>query len=147
MICWVNIVGPPICAAWPAQECGPLQCIYCRSGNFHVFHFSRISDFGTFHMFTVREFSFLFSSAIIIILFKRFANLSWRNLVKIKTSQILPDLQYYGSLKQNDPAALTKSERCMFFIKINIFCHFQLKIAIYSSFKWMKNINIIFHKG
>ena len=25
------------------------EMIYCRSGNFRVFNFSRISDFGTFH--------------------------------------------------------------------------------------------------
>ena len=45
--------------------------IYCRSGNFRVFKFSQISDFGTFHeVYTSRN----FSSAITIIIFARFLN-------------------------------------------------------------------------
>ena len=61
----------------------------CRSVNFRVFKFSRISDFGTFH----------FCSAIIIIIFVRYWNsrcLLLEKFVKIKTSRILPDLHYPG---------------------------------------------------
>ena len=48
--------------------------VYCRSGNFRVFQFSRISDFGLFTKFRIREFSFFFSSAIIIKNFAGFLN-------------------------------------------------------------------------
>ena len=37
---------------------------YCRCGNFCVFKFLRISDFGTFTKFKILDFLFLFSSAI-----------------------------------------------------------------------------------
>ena len=47
---------------------------YCRSGDFRVFKFSRISDFGTLHdNYNSRIFIF-FNSAIIIIIFARFLN-------------------------------------------------------------------------
>ena len=49
---------------WSQKDCPRDSGIwhYCRSGNFRVFKFSQISDFGTFH----------FCSAIIIIIFARF---------------------------------------------------------------------------
>ena len=48
------------------------HAIYCRSGNFRVLKFSQITDFGTFTKFRILEFSFFFSSTIIIIFFARF---------------------------------------------------------------------------
>ena len=63
-------------------------CTVLISGNFRVFKFWRISDFGTFH--EVCEFSFT--------LVARFNN-NFREILEVanlsfKTSRILPDLQY-----------------------------------------------------
>ena len=44
------------------------------TGNFRVFKFARISDFGTFHEVIIHEFAYFLSSAIVTIIFARFLN-------------------------------------------------------------------------
>ena len=72
-------------------KCRPKEFIYCGSGNFRVFRFSRIRDFVTFREVwdsIPRIINFDDSSAIIIIIFRyilKFANLfSSRNSLKLK---------------------------------------------------------------
>ena len=49
---------------------------YCRSGNFRVFSFSQICNFGTFReVLNSRNYNFADINAIIIIIFARFLNL------------------------------------------------------------------------
>ena len=63
---------------------------------FACLNFREFPILGLFTKFRIREFSFFFSSATIIIIFAGFLNsliCAPREIFKIKTSRILPDLQ------------------------------------------------------
>ena len=70
--------------------------LYCRSGKFRVFKFCVLNS-GLFTKVKIREFSFPFSEAIMIIFFAILLNspiYSPREIRENKTSRISTDLRY-----------------------------------------------------
>ena len=64
--------------------------VYCSSGNFRVFKYSRIIDFGTFHEVYNSQISFFLSKSYYNDNFReilKFANLSSQNSRKLKPRQ------------------------------------------------------------
>ena len=75
-----------------------------------MFKFSQITDFGTSPKFRIREFSFFFSSDNLIKKLRDFLIRGFVFRAKIKTSRILPDLQYLREIFSNSVSCAALSQ-------------------------------------